>query len=354
MKNMKVEPSLKMKMLSATILMALTATAYAVPSRTAQGNYVEFTAPTELAIEQNIQYRFDDAAAALLFTNTLVSGPVATCKGNPTICATAPTVVIAAPAVLASQVAETIKQNKCIFLNGGTLSGSTYTQSVDVNQNWTYTWTYAVTPTTTDPIAAKTAWVYDRTLGGSGTADVDVSTMIAGESVVVSSQFPAPGKYSFSLLESDGVTNRVQNLKYTVTDTVSNTVTMTVPGAEVPVLQHGAVAGVDLIIKSYNGGEYGVKSLLWGSPENTSTSQTLPQSMSWILNHDYPSNNDNGGAGGLAMSVDVVQPVTFTLPPSTYNINLSGVVKGNSTSADQPFTLTNQVHITYVGSGCGQ
>jgi hypothetical protein len=54
------------------------------------------------------------------------------------------------------------RQQDCTFWNGGTLTGSTYTQSVTVNGlngkgNWTFTYNYVITPTE-NPVPARTAW----------------------------------------------------------------------------------------------------------------------------------------------------------------------------------------------------
>jgi len=363
--------SLKITVLSAFVLAAFTFNAYAAgPSKTststktAQGNYVEFKVPSNLAIEQNIQYKFDDLQAAGFFTNAWDGNPaVATCKGNETTCAAtkpASEPVSQRPPASASKVIDAVENNRCIWLNGGSLLGSSYTQSYDVpGTKWTYTWTYVVTPTTAS-IPPKTAWVQDRILGGSGVAEVDINTMIAGESVMVSSQFPAPGKFSFSLLDSNGV-NRVQNLVYTLngtnaagtavdTQTIAisdgdpSTIPPTPPG-------HQSQPGVDLLLKSYNAGVNGDAALLWPLPPQGGATETK---MSTILNSDAATNNNDGGAGGLAMAVDIVQPVIVTVEPGDYTVNLTGKIKGNSSTADLSFSLVKKTHITYVSSGCGQ
>jgi hypothetical protein len=66
-----------------------------------------------------------------------------------------------------------------------------------------------------------TAWdLVDQT--GTTVADVPIYAQIAGESLVVSSQFPT-GKYSFSLFDSSSE-NRVKNLVLMITDGNGSTV----------------------------------------------------------------------------------------------------------------------------------
>lgn len=334
--------SFKVQAIAAGLLLAFGASAGAAPSKTAQGIFVKMVTPTELAIEQNIQYRFDTAAAAAYFSNTwngVAPGAPNCTGGSPTNCsANIPATAPDAPAPLASKVEDAIAANRCVWMDGGTLGALIYTQTASKlvgNLKYTYTYTYAVSPLS-NPVAAKTAWVYDRTLGDASGADLVINAQIAGESVVVSSQFPAPGKYSFSLANGDG-TSRVANLLYTVTD--QNGVAVTMPVASTTSYP------TDLLIESYNGGTNGTAALLWNP---------LPALMSHILNNDAASNNNNGGADGSAMAVETLQQATFTLPAGDYAIRLTGTVKGNTASADMPFTIQNKTKITYVGSACGQ
>ena len=339
-------PSLKVHAIAAGLLLAFGSTVHAAPSsgssKTAQGIFVKMVTPAELAIEQNIQYRFDTATAAAYFGNAwdgAAPGEPDCTGGSPTNCAAGkPATAPAAPAPLASEVEKLVFDNRCVWMNGGALAGGSYTQKVTVpvgKLNYTYTYTYNVTAAA-DPVAPKTAWVYDRTLGDTAGADLDINAQIAGESVVVSNQFPAPGKYSFSLANSDG-TSRVTNLLYTVTD--QNGVSVTLP------VSSTTSYPTDLLIESYNGGTNGNVGLLW---------QALPAQMRHILNNDAASNNNNGGADGSAMAVDTVQKATFTLPAGEYQIRLTGTVKGNSASADVQFNILSRTKITYIGSGCGQ
>src|SRR5207244_6403603 len=107
-----------------------------------------------------------------------------------------------------------------------------------------------------------------------------------GESVVKSAQFPAPGKRSFSLLESDGVTSRVQDLAVSVDATpVAN------PGSTIATNCPGCLAGdpgaVDFAYTT-NAGSNGTTSLLADRDART------------LLNIDSFACNTNGSADGSA------------------------------------------------------
>jgi hypothetical protein len=127
-------PSLKVQALAAGLLVAFSAASYAAPSsgssKTAQGIFVKMVTPVELAIEQNIQYKFDTSLAAPYFTNAWNgAAPTVQCTGgSPTLCdvnrpATAP----AAPAPLAARVADAISANRCVWMDGGVLNPASYT-----------------------------------------------------------------------------------------------------------------------------------------------------------------------------------------------------------------------------------
>lgn len=337
--------SVKVHAIAAGLLLAFGSSVHAAPSsgpsKTAQGIFVKMVTPAELAIEQNIQYRFDTGVAATYFTNAwdgaapgepkCTGGSAAACTDNKP--ASAPQ----APLPLASGVGPVVFANRCVWKDGGMLSGGSYTQTVSVvvgKLNYTYTYTYNVTPST-GPVAPLTAWVYDRTLGDASAADLEINAQIAGQSVVVSKQFPSPGKFSFSLANPD-LTSRVTNLVYTVTD--QNGVAVSMP------VSSTTSYPTDLLFESYNGGKNGAVELLW----------PVPAMMSHILNNDAAPNNNNGGADGSAMAVDTLQTATFMLPAGEYTINLTGTVKGNAASADVDFNIQNKTKITLVGSSCGQ
>jgi hypothetical protein len=254
------------------------------------------------------------------------------------------------------------------------------TVSASVKNVWTFTWTYTVAPDPAkpSPVPALTAWTLFNSTGG-GTAPVALGATIASESVVVSSQFPT-GKYSFSLAPTtapgvpDQTQSRVSPLTWTITDASSNivfgpqsdtaTVVDNVPGS-------AAYAGPPALDFTYtaNGGTFGDASYalldsaaglsVYGMPPATAASDQVPGDARSILNggvgttayHDIFKGNDDGGADGSALSDAVAGGVTANLGPGSYTVTLSGTVKDNTTNFQQPFSVSQTVHI--ITPGCG-
>jgi hypothetical protein len=317
---------------------------------------VSFNATGTFAIVETQTYQLNIATASALFTNTWDgNAPSVSCTGSPTACSNpappAPPAPAPDPNVLAGPNTKgnighdgIVGDNKCTLLNGGTLTSGTYTQTVKVSvgsgatgRTYTYTYTYNVTPTS-NPVAALTAWDLVNDNGG-GLAHVDVGANIAGESALSSAKHDL--KYSFSIVDGDG--NRVQNLVVTVTDVNTSAVVGTFPaGSTVVTNAPGALVGdpgaLDFLYTT-NAGSNGVTSLLTNGDART------------ILNTDSFAGNQNGGADGSALAWAVMDTVGLDLGPGDYTVTLTGVVKGNSASANLPFSVSQTLHI--IGQGCG-
>jgi hypothetical protein len=254
-------------------------------------------------------------------------------------------------------------KNECSFLDGTALTGDTYTQTVStttsctssghtVTTTWTYTYTYNIAPlndaTHPNPPAAFTAWDL-QSGGGGGGIDVSLSAEIAGESLVVSKQFPT-GKYSFSLFDASSA-NRVHNLVLTITDANGNTVydssALTDPNTGELLYPDGIpsalVYPVDFVYTG-NAGFNGTAQdyLLNGyarSILNGDIYKTTPDAK------DQFPGNDDGGADGSALAEAIMNTLTVHLDNGTYNVTLTGVVKGNSAdgTADQPINISGTI-----------
>jgi hypothetical protein len=261
-------------------------------------------------------------------------------------CATAPAAPNA-PVASASQLSSFINNGpgcKCAFLDGTALPSTTYTQTAKVSTGsgktaatYTYTYTYNIAPTVSsvDPL---TAWDLVNTTGGT-TAEVDINAQIAGESVVNNTSVGT--KYSFSLLESDGITSRVTNLAVNVTDSNGNTVTSATPGSTLTQNAPGALSGdpgaVDFTYTT-NARSNGNTSLLQNGDART------------ILNTDSFAGNNNGGADGSALAIANMDSVPLNVGPGDYTVTLTGTVKGNNALADTSFSVTQTIHI--ITPGC--
>jgi hypothetical protein len=360
---MRITTTCKLKVLAASLALAASAGAVAGNAITAQGIMVNLAGSGDFGVTGTTLYRFNPGTASGYFSNTWNGvAPTANCTGG-SLCssATAP----AAPAAPApdpgyvdssngrsrSQGADQI--NECSFFRGGTLSGRTYMQTASVNQSvsvvsgrktqtqtltWTFTYTYNVTPLQSS-VDSLTAWDFWKSNGdgGDGSADIDINADIAGESVVISNQYPH-GKYSFSL--NDAVTpNRVQNLVLTVSD-VNGVFGTATPGSTVYMNYPNGSLNFDYVTNAGSNGSAAAKVYLQNGNAMT------------ILNSDTFAGNNNGGADGSALAKAVMDTVSLTLPAGDYNVQLTGLVKGNSAIADYSFSVSSQVHI--IGVGCGQ
>jgi hypothetical protein len=318
--------------------------------KNAQGIMVNLTTGGSFAIVGTQEYQLNYDTAGGYFTNTQTGDPTVSCNGSAANCADSnKPATPSAPAPLASKVSGTqagsaVKVNFCTFLNGGTLSGTSYTQSLTVNGvngkgNWTFTWTYTVAPDPTkdaDSVAdgvqvdALTAW--DLIASDVTNAVVDVNAVIAGESVVLIQNGKTNGnKYSFSLLDSAGQ-NRVQNLTLTVTDSADNIIFTATPASTVNY-------PVDFTYAT-NAGSNGTVAMLQNGDART------------ILNSDAFAGNNDGGADGSALANAVMDTVQVEFASAgTYKVTLTGTVKDNAGMSDTSFNVTESLDIIYDGGG---
>jgi hypothetical protein len=184
----------------------------AARSSTAQSLQFVLTAGTNYIIEGTEAWKYEDAVAATNFTNQVTGGPTfVRCSGSPTNCATgnAPSPTLAdAPAADDQKLADVVRDNKCNFWSGTTLTGTTYTQQKTFNGqngsgNWVYSYSYTIAPIQTS-YPAKTAWLL---LDSSTTfPTVSVDGFLAGQSTVLKALGTTPWdfKASHTILNADG------------------------------------------------------------------------------------------------------------------------------------------------------
>jgi hypothetical protein len=365
---------------------------------TGQGIMVNLHAEGTYAVVQSETYKYNKATAATWFVNawdgvepTLATtsnttatyinsqGRVAPFKDALGCTPSTPALTVpTAPAPNAGYVAGNggnqqglVGENKCRFLDGLALLGTSYTQqastsasssctfSADVGTKnnplfvtvtavttltGTYTFNYTVTPT--DPatgtalgdatVPAKTAWDF---IGASGatTVAIPITAEIAGESCQSSKQYAR--KYSFSMMNSDG-TSRISPLQLQAVDSVDPTLTYTVVGIGSTVIDAGDEGFADFVYAT-NAGTNGTISLLADGDART------------IVNGDSFLGNNDGGSGGDALAIGLMDEVVLELPPTTgdYTVTLTGSVKGNDATGQVTFTVSRVLHI--IAPGCG-
>jgi hypothetical protein len=326
-------------------------------TKTAQSIMIDTsTIESTYAISGTESYRLDVDAAALFFTNAwdgVAPTVVISSKGNATEAAA---LTPAAPAPDASKVIGNgingnigkdgiVGENRCTFLDGGTLTGGTYTQSVKVEvgekseaRSYTYTFTYVVTPT--GPVAPFTAWVLqESTL--PGTVSVDVVALIAGESVSVSKQNGT--KYSFSLLQNDGITIRIQNVGVTLdSEPTDYTGTLTYfDRANTPALNF------------YYTGNAGFNGTVQGSLLNGDALAILNggEVSPGVFSPDTFTGNNNGGADGKSLAQVMLSGVSVNLTEGSHTITVNAVVKDNVGALVGNVAVTKTVVV--ITPGCG-
>jgi hypothetical protein len=374
----------------------------ASPTLTGQSIMVNLDAAGTFTIHENQTWKYDEDAAAALFTNapdgnSLVvsncsshtSGPTTTVEatdpGVQSPCDPGTVSVPVVPSPDASKLngngeSDVVGDNKCKFLDGTALTGATYTQNVDnsasctyvsdvkpinggpnagkfnvtrrtVTKTCTFTWTYNITPMQPS-YEAFTAWYLYSTNGG-GNADVSIGATIAGESVNSTKQWAH--KYSFSIGgDIDPRVSRVVNLVITVDGVqyaVGSTVVKNVPGSTPnPTVgtpaPYQTIFGADGALDFWyveNAGHNGHTELL-----------NQPGDARTILNGDDFAGNNNGGADGAALSLAVMDAVELSLAPGDHTITLTGTVKDNAASTgDIPFSVSQIIHIITPGCGGG-
>jgi hypothetical protein len=278
---------------------------------TGQGIMINILSSGIYIIDGSETWKFNEAAGNTLLQTT-VTGPVITFGSG----AQPPTPTQPAPNLPNNYWVSGSPFNRCIMWNGGSLPEYNYTQTVNMTKGWKFTWTYTVTgiQQSFDP---KTAWDLESTDGGN-TVTVDVGADIAGLSALTSKQHPK--KYSFTLLDGYGV-NRVQNLQLYVNDVLQAS-----PGNTIE-------SGVDFYYET-NAGSNGNTSLLQDG-----------MASALLLGDSFSGNN--GPENMIWSHMDAQQ---FELGPGDYTLKLTGVIKGNTGSADLGFSVVK--NLTISAQGC--
>lgn len=310
------------------------------------------------AAHANNTYHYNETTAATYFTNTLTSGPVASCNGSPTACADSnQPAAPGAPAPAAGELNGSpqghpgaVDQNKCRFLDGLTLNGHTYTQSsgavngLNGSGNWKFTWTYTVAPTSADPVAPFTAWDLVNTTG-SGQVHLNVGADVMGESAMQNQKMTQP-KFSFSMGTLDPYGNTVENRVDGLTLTLDGTVIAS--GIPSSVVYAPAPNNVDFSYTA-NAGYNGATGILYPTPNTLGST---------ILGSDGFKGNDLGGSDGSGLAKVVMSKIGVDVGEGPHSLTLTGSVKGNaidgaSTGASISFTVNTQINVITPGCGGG-
>jgi hypothetical protein len=330
-------------------------------SQTAQSAMIDVTLDqTAYQIEGTITWTFqrgthnEPGTAMAAFSNAVLSGPTVTCSGSGTNCdlANQPAAPVPPPAdeVKLQQHAQ---GQRCTFFFGGTLATGGYDRSSVINGvngkgNWSFTWTYAITPTTA-VVAAGTAWTSEET---GGTVDVGFSGFVASESFLKQS---AKSKYSFTMIEG-GVTrarNMFATLQVPDPNNVGGWLTVNTPVDLNDVDTDGdtVLDGVAIVAATVdftygaNAGTFG-NSAVFPALHTGAAGAKVPNGVVNILtgaSDGSPADNFAGNNNDLA-SGNVHKALFASLfagltEDGSYRVLISGALKGNSSAGDLGFSI---------------
>lgn len=345
--------------------------------------------PQTVAVVNTQQWRYDTAGAATYFSNAwdnVVPSPspsisdvltstssqiVGIAPANEPACPpVAPLAPEAPPALQIKLIHDThpgqndvVGNNQCNFLDGLALVGDSYTQNASssttsctyktyqqqgskyviktrtVSRTDSYLYNYVIAPlqASYDPF---TAWLLTGESNPDGTASVDVNALIAGESVSVSKNLGT--KFSFSLLQNDGITPRVSNVGVAVDGgTVDTSGLLTYedrnPSGPTPDLDYSYTANALLC----NG--TACSSLVNGA--------TALGILNGTASIDTFLGNNNGGANGQALAAMQLSGVSINIGEGPHTVTTSALVKDNSGTAIGNVSVDLQVNV--VSPGCG-
>jgi hypothetical protein len=347
----------------------------------------------ELAAQQFVllgseTWSYDNGTAKTYFTNAWDGNapPAPTCTGPgcapgniawiPNYCPTpaAP----GAPAAVANKLNPVVGQNACTFFNGGTLSGDTYTQDVTVdgncnvcepcmgsgggcganltacptisgqkykltskNANFKFTYTYNITPTT-NPVDARTAWNLDS--NDNSPAHVEVSANVAGQSTLRK----GANDCSATTCSSGG-------WKFKASHTITDAIGLRVTGMTVGVYDSNdvlvgtaKVQGTDFTLSLGTGDYfYAQNAGIFGDPTqllNGAVVSAIQQGS--VCTPGGNRDNQCGNDAVLGEKAVMDAPVGFDLSTEgTYTLRVSGTVKENAGTLNQPFSVCSSLTI---------
>lgn len=344
---------------------ALPATAAKKPTsstQTAQAIWTNFKpSGNTFGFTETATYAFSDAIASSAYAGPATTGPTVNCTGggsnagqpcneaNNPGSSTAPT----APAFPGVPNAD-----KCTFWVGGTLSEVTATSVVTKlglsgSGTWKYTYTFtwggnAVGSDNPDDLSTgKGAWYVESIEAESGeTATVIFTGKIAG----LSAQRNSAGntKYSFSMVENDGLTPRIANVLVRSYDSTTGALLSTyeVPSSVIDAWDE-ALGVADPAFTDFVIGGSGLSTLM---AQTGATNILTTGDARTILNGDYFLGNNNGGSTGAALAYLQLGATHVDLPEGTFRVTLTANVKGIDGNADVSLSVTSSLKIFGLGS----
>jgi hypothetical protein len=247
------------------------------------------------------------------------------------------------------------QQDRCTFFCGGPLDGWNYTNTATVDGlnghgNWTFTYNYNVT--TVGSVGEATCWTCQET---GGTVDVNFTGFVSSESFL-NNRNTGTKKYSFTLLDSLGI-SRVSGvsaqLQYSADGLFDDTVDV---GSPMTFTDPLPVTGSTTNYTYYaNTGVYGNSAVYNFLDAPTPGNNGGGRLINAILTTNPPDNfagNDNDLANGNVQEADYSGAFTGLTQAGSYRISVSGIVKDNSGTGYQHFTVTGGGTVIGGCEGC--
>ncbi|MDP3928781.1 MAG: hypothetical protein Q8R57_07145 [Bacteroidota bacterium] len=293
------------------------------------------------AISGTTTYGYD-IPGSLGYFETTVSGPTLTTSGSATN--TAAENQPATPSAPATDETKTIawvnglgsSTIPCTFLNGGTLTSTSYTKVVSLkglngNGNFNYTFTYTIQPKAgMASVSALTNW---NVVGTSTTGlSIPVNARIAGLSGMT---WSGGFKYSFGLTTFNGTedVSRIENLAVQLVDATGTTAISTFP-ANHTIITESATAPLDFAYTANAGTSGNITGMLTSGDART------------ILNNDNFAGNNNGGSDGKSLQIANMGTTQVAVATSgNYKIRIVANVKGNSGAVDQQISVSEDIRV---------
>jgi hypothetical protein len=344
--------------LASGLVLVSRAHAASTPSQTAQCIMVNtVTDNTAYQINGTTTWTFHRACAETNYTASagVWNGNTPTCSGSTANCAPTnqPTPPPAPPIDEhgPNSIEHHALQDRCTFFCGGTLDGWNYTNTATVDGlngrgNWTFTYNYNVT--TVGAVNEATCWTCEET---GGTVDVNFTGFVSSESFL-NNRNAGTKKYSFTLLDSlgisrvSGVTAQLQMFDGTNWNDVGSPITFTDPLPVTSTLADYTYYG--------NTGVYGnsaVYNFLDASAPGNGLGGRLISNILTTAPDNFAGNNNDLAAGNV-YEADYSGSFTGLTEAGSYRISVSGIVKDNSGTGYQSFTVTGGNVIIGGCEGC--
>lgn len=312
-------------------------------------------------------YSFDETIAHAAYALTNTTGPTYTCTGGgsntgqPCNSSNKPANPEAPPAPRTFQISNS---DQCKFWSGGTLSVVTETATTTITPasggNWKFTWTYTLggnpvgSDNPDDLSDGKGAWYLALVeVDNGGMATVIFTGQIAGLSAQKTSTAPGP-KYSFSLVENDGISPRISGVTVRTSQLNADTSEWDQIGMYEPDswVVDAWDEGNSIPNPAFSEFSIGAGQSLSKQMAQTGTGSILTTGDArTILNTDYFAGNQNGGATGAALAYMQLAATHVDLPEGTFTVTLSANVKGiDGNVSVANVTVTSTLRIFGLGS----